>query len=73
MKKLILIMINVTVLLVAVVHAIIGYFAIMSDATTSFPPETAFLFLIPYAVAAVALNAVWGIVCLIQRKRRNRL
>ncbi|MDE5897139.1 MAG: hypothetical protein K2H43_04935 [Clostridia bacterium] len=61
----------VLVCLAGALHVCIAYIRIDCDALTSFPPYVAFLYLIPYAIAAFVLAAVWLIVFFVKKRKGN--
>ena len=58
---------EILVFLVAAVHVCISYVTVLRDRYTSFPAETAFLWLIPYGIAMSILGIAWSIVYLKKR------
>lgn len=73
-KKLFWIFLIIILLLAAagIVHTAIVYVSILNSVGTSFPLETAFLFLIPYAIAIALVGLIWLIVYAILRKNTKR-
>ena len=58
------------ILIVAAVHTTVTYVNILNaQATTSLPPEAAFVFVgVPYAIGLAVLLLIWLVVWLIRRR-----
>lgn len=51
------------------VNITVSYLSLKADVTTSLPPETAFIYIIPYSLAILLISAVWFITHFILKKK----